>query len=96
MEEIKMSNHKNKEEAFWAVESGVKEASDQLEVVKSVLNEAALGKELSHLKNEVSEANQQIQKALEVCSDTQHERIKEFQVKINKITEEMDSFEKLI
>lgn len=91
-----MSNHKNKEEAFWAAESGVKEALDQLGVVKSVLNEASLGKELSHLKNEVSEATQQIQKALEVCSDTQHERLKEFQVQINKIEEEMDSFEKMI
>lgn len=91
-----MSNHKNKEEAFWAAESGVKEAVDQYEIVKSVVNDASFGKEFSHLKNEVSEAIQQIQKALEVCSDTQHERLKEFQTQLNRIEEEMDSFEKMI
>ena len=91
-----MSYEKNKQQAFQAAEHGLNEVKGRFEVVKSVQHTGAFGREMAELKNEVSEATQQIQKALEECSHTQHGRLNMFQAELATITDEMNQLDQLL
>ncbi|RFU68414.1 hypothetical protein [Bacillus sp. V59.32b] len=71
-----MPYHKNKQQAFQAVQQGVKEAVDVYSDIER--DDADYGGQLSHLKQEVNEAFQQIENALENASEHQRVQLEEY------------------
>ncbi|PLR78573.1 hypothetical protein CU633_04920 [Bacillus sp. V3-13] len=72
-----MRYHKNKQQAFQAAQQGMENARElYLDIVR---DSASYGHQLKHLKNEVNEAFQQIENALEVASEHQRIQLKQYQ-----------------
>ena len=68
-----MPYHKNKQQAFQAAQQGVEDVEElYYEIVQ---DSASYGHQLKHLKNEVNEAYQQIENALEVASEKQRAQL---------------------
>jgi flagellar biosynthesis chaperone FliJ len=87
----KMPYHKNKQQAFQAAQQGVEDAEElYYEIVRY---SASYGHQLQHLKNEVNEAYQQIEKALEVASEHQKVQLEQFQQDLQKMVSEVNNFE---
>lgn len=83
-----MPYHKDKQQAFQAAQQGVNEAQQLYsEIVKDSAN---YGHQLKHLKKEVIEAQQQIENALEVASETQRKRLEEYQEALEQIVSEVN------
>lgn len=78
-----MSYQMNKQEAFQAAQQGVNEAQELYHDI--VRDSASYGHQLKHLKNEVNEALQQIENALEVASETQRSQLEQFRQDISAI-----------
>jgi len=86
-----MPYHKNKQQAFQAAQQGVEEARElYTEIVR---DSASYGYQLKHLKNEVNEAYQQIENALEVASEHQRAQLERFQQDLKSIVEEVNNFQ---
>ncbi|MCA1058734.1 hypothetical protein LCL96_07290 [Rossellomorea aquimaris] len=83
-----MPYHKNKQQAFQAAEQSVTEVQNT--VNELVLDGASYGSQLAHLKNEVNEAYQQIENALEVASDTQRAQLQQFKSDLSSIVNEVN------
>lgn len=83
-----MPYHKNKQQAFQAAEQGVSEAQNLYQEI--VRDSASYGHQLKHLKNEVNEALQQIENALEVASETQKPQLEQFRQDITSIANEVN------
>ncbi len=88
-----MSYEKNKQQGFQAAEHGFNEVKGRFQVVKSVKGTGAMGREMAELKNEVSEAYQQIENALEVCSDTQHTQLNQYKAQLDDMATMMDEMD---
>lgn len=85
-----MPYHKNKQQAFQAAQQGVEEARDLYSEI--VRDSASYGHQLKHLKNEVNEAYQQIENALEVASEYQRAQLNQFRQDLQSIVEEVNNF----
>lgn len=85
-----MPYHKNKQQAFQAAQQGYEQAIDANETRLQSVDQADYGKELAHLTQEVNEAYQQIDKALEVASEHQYEQLKQYQNQLTQIMSELD------
>ncbi|TKC19242.1 hypothetical protein [Robertmurraya kyonggiensis] len=86
-----MPYNKNKQQAFQAAQQGVNEAKDLYHEI--VRDSASYGHQLKHLKNEVNEAYQQIENALEVASDTQKAQLEQFQHDLSSIVSQVNETE---
>ncbi|WP_077213018.1 hypothetical protein [Bacillus dakarensis] len=86
-----MPYHKDKQQAFQAAQQGVNEAQELYQDI--VRDSASYGHQLKHLKNEVNEAMQQIENALEVASDTQRSRLEQFRQDLHSIVTEVNQTE---
>ncbi|MEK4147995.1 hypothetical protein NST02_13085 [Robertmurraya sp. FSL W8-0741] len=86
-----MPYHKNKQQAFQAAQQGVNEAQELYhEIVK---DSASYGHQLKHLKEEVNEALQQIENALEVASEHQKSQLEQFRQDVTAIANEVNEAE---
>lgn len=85
-----MPYHKNKQQAFQAAQQGVEEARDLYSEI--VRDSASYGHQLKHLKDEVNEAYQQIENALEVASEYQRAQLNQFRQDLQSIVEEVNNF----
>ncbi|WP_409270214.1 hypothetical protein V1499_12310 [Neobacillus sp. SCS-31] len=85
-----MPYHKNKQQAFQAAQQGVEEARDLFTEI--VRDSASYGHQLKHLKNEVNEAYQQIENALEVASEHQRIQLEQFREDLQRMVEEVNNF----
>ncbi|MBS4211151.1 MULTISPECIES: hypothetical protein [Neobacillus] len=83
--------NKNKQEAFQAAQQGFENAQGLFETIVS--DSASYGHQLKHLKNEVNEAYQQIENALEVASETQRAQLERFQNDLKQIVTEVNDFQ---
>ncbi|WLR43445.1 hypothetical protein LC087_04540 [Bacillus carboniphilus] len=85
-----MPYHKNSQQAFQAAQQGAKEARDVYEGM--IVDGPDYGSQIKHLKEEVIEAYQQIQNALEVATETQRDRLEQYQrdleTMVDKINQE--------
>lgn len=80
--------NKNKQEAFQAAQQGFENAQGLYETIVS--DSASYGHQLKHLRNEVNEAYQQIENALEVASETQRQQLQQFQQDLKQIVTEVN------
>jgi flagellar biosynthesis chaperone FliJ len=86
-----MPYHKNKQQAFQAAQQGVEDAEELYhEIVK---DSGSYGYQLKHLKEEVNEAYQQIENALEVASEHQRAQLETFQQDLQKMVTEVNDFQ---
>lgn len=83
-----MPYHKDKQQAFQAAQQGTEQAKDVYTNI--VNNDPDYGAHLKHLKNEVNEAYQQIENALEVASDHQKTQLQQFQSDLQSIMNEVN------
>jgi ElaB/YqjD/DUF883 family membrane-anchored ribosome-binding protein len=83
-----MPYHKNKQQAFQAAQQGFEEVRDSYNEL--VLDGGSYGAQLAHLKNEVNEAYQQIENALEVASEHQRQQLERFRNDLSSIVSEVN------
>ncbi|WP_099355276.1 hypothetical protein [Fredinandcohnia onubensis] len=83
-----MPYHKDKQQAFQAAQQGTEEAKDVYANIVS--NDPDYGAHLKRLKNEVNEAYQQIENALEVASEHQKAQLEQFQSDLQSIMNEVN------
>lgn len=76
-----MPYHKNKQQAFQAAEQGIEQARDVYRNLNP--NSAEYGHYLKRLEQEINEAEQQIENAHEVASETQKVQLENFQEEID-------------
>jgi flagellar biosynthesis chaperone FliJ len=80
-----MPYHKNKQQAFQAAQQGVEQARGvYAEIVRDSAN---YGQQLKHLKQEVNEAYQQIEHALELASEHQRAQLEKFRSDLESIVQ---------
>ncbi len=83
-----MPYHKNKQQAFQAAQQGME---DTQELYSEIINDSSsYGHQLKHLKNEVNEAYQQIENALEVASEHQKVQLERFIIDLETIIHEVN------
>ncbi|MGJ7913309.1 hypothetical protein [Neobacillus sp. LXY-1] len=87
----KFPYNKDKQQAFHAAQQGYEEAQGLYETI--VTDSASYGHQLKHLKNEVNEAYQQIENALEVASDHQRAQLERFQQDLRQMVSEVNQYE---
>ncbi|MFE8694972.1 hypothetical protein ACFYKT_01220 [Cytobacillus sp. FJAT-53684] len=86
-----MPYHKNKQQAFQAAQQGVEDAEElYYEIVRDTAN---YGHQLKHLKQEVNEAYEQIENALEVASETQRLQLERFQQDLSSMVQEVNEIQ---
>ncbi|MEW9110547.1 hypothetical protein ACQCT6_19460 [Cytobacillus gottheilii] len=86
-----MPYHKDKQQAFQAAQQGLEDAQElYYEIVR---DSSAYGHQLKHLKQEVNEAYEQIQNALEVASEGQREQLERFQQDLTSMVTEVNEIE---
>ncbi|MBG0972034.1 hypothetical protein [Bacillus sp. SRB3LM] len=87
-----MPYHKDKQQAFQAAQQGVTQAENAFNnIVKNDLN---YGHDLKELRQEVQEAYEQIQNALEVASETQRPQLEQYENNLQNIMRNVDQLEK--
>ncbi|MCM3691271.1 hypothetical protein [Neobacillus niacini] len=80
--------NKDKQQAFQAAQQGYEEAQGLAATIIS--DSASYGHQLKHLKEEVNEAYQQIENALEVASEHQRAQLERFQQDLQNIVAEVN------
>jgi F0F1-type ATP synthase membrane subunit b/b' len=80
--------NKDKQQAFQAAQQGYEEAQGLAATIIS--DSASYGHQLKHLKQEVNEAYQQIENALEVASEHQRAQLERFQQDLQSIVAEVN------
>ena len=86
-----MPYQKSKQRAFQDAEqrvSEVEKASLELEI-----DSADFGSQLSHLKNEVNKAYQQVENALETATETQRRQLEKYHAVLTDIVEKVNEYE---
>ncbi|MEH7237345.1 hypothetical protein [Bacillus sp. JJ1562] len=83
-----MPYHKDKQQAFQAAQQGTEQAKDIYANIVS--DDPDYGAHLKQLKNEVNEAYQQIENALEVASEHQKSQLQQFQQDLQSIINEVN------
>ncbi|KXG10701.1 hypothetical protein PNH38_05125 [Anoxybacillus rupiensis] len=86
-----MPYHKDKQQAFQAAEQGTMEAKEWYDHL--VRDQADYGSQLKHLKQEVNEAFEQINNAMEVASETQRLRLEQFRTDLQTIVDEVNEIQ---
>jgi formiminotetrahydrofolate cyclodeaminase len=79
---------KDKQQAFQAAQQGYENAQGLYETIVS--DSANYGHQLKHLKDEVNEAYQQIENALEVASETQRAQLERFQQDLKNMVDQVN------
>lgn len=87
----KNAYYKDKQHAFQAAQQGYENAQGLFETIVS--DSANYGHQLKHLKDEVNEAYQQIENALEVASEHQRAQLERFQQDLQSIVAEVNQGE---
>lgn len=87
----KFPYHKDKQQAFQAAQQGYENAQGLYETIVS--DSASYGHQLKHLKDEVNEAYQQIENALEVASEHQKAQLQRFQQDLQTMVSEVNQTE---
>jgi F0F1-type ATP synthase membrane subunit b/b' len=87
----KFPYHKDKQQAFQAAQQGYENAQGLYETIIS--DSASYGHQLKHLKDEVNEAYQQIENALEVASEKQRAQLERFQKDLKNMVTEVNMTE---
>ncbi|MGN4424974.1 hypothetical protein ACTFQN_14140 [Bacillus cereus group sp. MYBK30-1] len=87
-----MPYHKNKQQAFQAAQQGFVQAENVFNNI--VKNDPNYGHDLKELRQEVQEAYEQIQNALEVASETQRPQLEEYESNLQNIMQNVDRLEK--
>jgi flagellar biosynthesis chaperone FliJ len=83
--------NKDNQQAFQAAQQGYENAQGLFETI--VNDSASYGHQLKHLKDEVNEAYQQIENALEVASEHQRSQLKRFQQDLQNMVYEVNQTE---
>lgn len=83
-----MPYHKNKQQAFQAAQQGAAQAENVFQQLEK--DGTDYGIQLSHLKEEVNEAYEQINNALEVASETQREILEQYRRDLARIVSEVN------
>lgn len=78
-----MPYHKDKQQAFQAAVQGVHQAEQAQHEL--VLDGASAAEQLSHLQQEINEAYQQIDNALEVASEHQRGQLEQYKKDLDAI-----------
>ncbi|MFD3445663.1 hypothetical protein ACFDTO_13785 [Microbacteriaceae bacterium 4G12] len=86
-----MPYHKDKQQAFQAAQQGTKQATDAYNNV--VKNDPNYAYHLQHLRQEVNEAYEQIQNALENASETQRKQLEKYQQDLQSIVQNVNDYE---
>ncbi|BDG42861.1 hypothetical protein BV455_00500 [Parageobacillus caldoxylosilyticus] len=86
-----MAYHKTKQEAFQAAQKATMEAKEWHDHL--VRDQADYGHQLSHLKQEVNEAFEQINNALEVASEKQRMQLEKFRNDLQAIVDEVNEIQ---
>jgi phenylalanyl-tRNA synthetase alpha subunit len=86
-----MAYHKAKQEAFQAAQKATMEAKEWHDHL--VRDQADYGHQLSHLKQEVNEAFEQINNALEVASEKQRAQLEKFRSDLQAIVDEVNEIQ---
>jgi phenylalanyl-tRNA synthetase alpha subunit len=86
-----MAYHKTKQEAFQAAQKATMEAKEWHDHL--VPDQADYGHQLSHLKQEVNEAFEQINNALEVASEKQRVQLEKFRNDLQAIVDEVNEIQ---
>jgi methyl-accepting chemotaxis protein len=86
-----MPYNKNKQQAFQAAQQGMEDAEELYHEI--VRDSASYGHQLKHLKQEVNEAYEQIENALEVASETQRAQLEKFQQDLSTMVQEVNEFQ---
>lgn len=81
-----MPYHKDKQQAFQAAQQGTEQAKDVFNAI--VRNDPNYGHDFKRLENEVNEAMEQINNALEVASETQRPQLMQFQQELQSILQQ--------
>ncbi|PQZ57170.1 MULTISPECIES: hypothetical protein [Bacillus] len=87
-----MPYHKDKQQAFQAAEQGFVQAENTFNNI--VKNDPNYGHDLKELRQEVQEAYEQIQNALEVASETQRPQLEQYESNLQNIMRNVDQIEK--
>ncbi|WP_410979831.1 hypothetical protein [Bacillus cereus] len=87
-----MPYHKDKQQAFQAAQQGVTQAENAFNNI--VKNDSNYGHDLKELRQEVQEAYEQIQNALEVASETQRPQLEQYENNLQNIMQHVDQLEK--
>ncbi|MCU5481065.1 hypothetical protein [Bacillus cereus] len=87
-----MPYHKDKQQAFQAAQQGVTQAENAFN--NTVKNDPNYGHDLKELRQEVQEAYEQIQNALEVASETQRPQLEQYENNLQNIMQHVDQLEK--
>ena len=85
-----MPYHKNKQQAFQAAQQGVEDAQGLYSDI--VRDTQSYGHQLKHLQNEVNEAYEQIENALEVASEHQRAQLEQFRSDLESMVTEVNTF----
>ena len=85
-----MPYHKNKQQAFQAAQQGVEDAQGLYSEI--VRDTQSYGHQLKHLQNEVNEAFQQIENALEVASEHQRAQLEQFKSDLESMVTEVNTY----
>jgi flagellar biosynthesis chaperone FliJ len=83
-----MPYHKDKQQAFQAAQQGVEDAQELYHEI--VRDSSSYGHQLKHLQQEVNEAYQQIENALEVASEHQRAQLERFQQDLQQMVNEVN------
>lgn len=86
-----MPYNKNKQQAFQAAQQGTHQAKDIYENI--VKNTGDTGHHLKHLENEINEAFQQIDNALEVASEHQTDQLRTFKQDLETMINDVNKIE---
>ncbi|KFN02829.1 hypothetical protein D0U04_22880 [Bacillus clarus] len=86
-----MPHHKNKQQAFQAAQQGVVQAENIFNNI--VKNDPNYGHDLKELRQEVQEAYEQIQNALEVASETQRPQLEQYENNLQNILRDVGQLE---
>lgn len=87
-----MPYHKDKQQAFQAAQQGVVQAENIFNNI--VKNDPNYGHDLKELRQEVQEAYEQIQNALEVASETRCPQLEQYESNLQNIMRNVDQIEK--
>ncbi|HDR8181298.1 TPA: hypothetical protein QC116_000633 [Bacillus thuringiensis] len=87
-----MPYHKDKQQAFQAAQQGVTQAEHSFNNI--VKNDPNYGHDVKELRQEVQEAYEQIQNALEVASETQRPQLEQYENNLQNIMQHVDQLEK--
>lgn len=83
-----MPYHKNKQQAFQAAQQGYEEVEKFYRMMDK--DGPDYGSELSHLKNEINEAYEQIENALEVASEHQRQQLERYKNDLQSIVSQVN------